>query len=187
MSSGETISFAARVTKARTQHKCLACLRPIMPGDTYISYPGTNSDGKFTTTRLCIECSFLITQKSVNRNSIREGEFTEQYIPNCLRKKRTEYRRDPKAAITAAGLAEEKPPEPPRTVQNLVVKDSEFNRRIFHIPEGKYKVEQFPEGGSLTIRAGVNGKSRTVKIIKTCSTSGASFGCTKRQVAFLVA
>jgi hypothetical protein len=187
MSNDPVNTFAARITKAKKEHKCLGCLRPIIPGVVYISYPGMTSEGKFMTNRLCIECSFLITQKNVNRNHIREGEFTDQYIPNCLRKKREEFRKDPQAAIKAAGLDKETPPAPPKTIKNIVVKNHEFHRKIFHFPKGKYKVENFPVGGSLTIRAGVKGKSRTVKIIKTCSTSGESFGCTQKQIAILVA
>lgn len=186
MSNDQVNTFAARITKAKKEHKCLGCLRPIPPGVTYISYPGI-TEGKFMTNRLCIECSFLITQKNVNRNIIREGEFTDQYIPNCLRKKRAEYRKDPQAAIKAAGLDKEKPPAPPKTIKSIVVKNHEFNRKIFHFPQGKYKVENFPVGGSLTIRAGVKGKSRTAKIVKTCSTSGASFGCAQKQIVILVA
>jgi hypothetical protein len=159
-----------------------------MAGETYIAYPGKDSDGAFSTRRLCIECSFLITQKTgANASSIREGEFSDQLIPNCLRKKRAEFRKNPKAAIIAAGLPETPPARPPKQCQQIVVKVAEFQRRIFHLPESRYKAEQFSKGGTLTIKAGVNGKSRTVTIKGAWSTSGEWFGCNKRQVAVLVA
>lgn len=187
----DDLTFDARVTKARKPHKCLACLRQISAGETYISYPGKDSTGEFSTRRLCIECSFLLTQKGgESANSIREGEFSDRLIPNCLRKKRAEFRRNPKAAITAAGLANPAPAAAetqPRPVQQIVVKTSEFDRRIFHLPESRFKAAQFPKGGTLTIKAGVTGKSRTARIIMARSTTGEAFGCSKRQVAILVA
>lgn len=180
--------FDPRITTARKQHKCFACERSIPKGETYIGYPGKNSEGKFMTVRLCIECSYLLTQKTgANAHNIRLGEFSERLLPNCLRKKRAEFRKDPKAAITAAGLTETKPAAPPKPCQQIVVKASEFDRRIFHLPESRYKAEQFGKGEQLTIKAGVNGQSRTAQIIMACSTTGEAFGCNKRQVAVLVA
>jgi hypothetical protein len=187
----DDLIFDARVTKARKQHRCLACLRPIMAGETYIEYPGKDSKGEFSTRRLCIECSFLLTQKTgADASSVREGEFSDRLIPNFLRKKRAEFRRNPKAAITAAGLANPAPAAaetPARPVQQIIVKAAEFDRRIFHLPESRFKAAQFPKGGTLTIKAGVTGKSRTARIIMARSTTGEAFGCNKRQVAILVA
>lgn len=181
----------ARVTKAKKQHKCMACLRPIITGETYISYPAKFESGKMTTRRLCIECSYLLTQKTgKGANTIREGDFTDALIPNCLRKKRTEFRRNPRQAIQDAGLLKPAPAAAETTarpVQQIIVKASEFNRRIFHLPESRYKAEQFQEGRALTIKAGVNGKSRSERIIMARSTTGEAFGCTSRQVAILVA
>jgi hypothetical protein len=186
--NGQPLNFDARIVKARKQHQCWACDRAIAEGEVHIAYPGKNSEGKFMTTRLCVECSYLLTQKTgANAHNIRQGEFSEMLLPNCLRKKRTEFRKDPKAAITAAGLTEVKPPAPPRPVQQIIVKACEFNRRIFHMPEGRYKVEQFPKGQQLTVKAGVKGKSRAVTIKGAWSTSGKPFGCKERQVAILVA
>lgn len=183
--------FDARVTRASKKHKCMACLRPIVVGETYISYPAKFESGTMTTRRLCIECSYLLTQKTgKDASTIRDGEFSERLLPNCLRKKRAEFRRDPKQAIRAAGLDKPAPvatETPPRPVQQIIVKASEFNRRIFHLPESRYNAEQFQDGRELTIKAGVNGKSRTVKIVMARSTTGEAFGCEKRQVAILVA
>ena len=182
------IDFDARITKARKQHNCLACERPISKGEIHIVYPGKNSEGKFMSTRLCIECSFLITQKTgANARSIRPGEFTDILLPNCLRKKRTEFRRDPRGAIIAAGLPETPPVHPPKLCRHIVVKASEFRRKIFHLPESRYKVEQFGKSEQLIIRAGVNGRKREATIKGAWSTSGKAFGCKKRQVAILVA
>lgn len=182
------VVFDARVVKARKDYPCHACEKTIGVGDRHIVYPGKDSSGTFGTTRLCIECSFLLTQKTgANAFSIRQGEFTDILIPNCLRKKRAEFRNDPKAAVEAAGLLKEKPAEPAKPVSQIVVKTSEFARRIFHLPESRFKAEQFTKGAELTIKAGVNGKSRRASIVMACSTSGEAFGCNKRQVAVLVA
>lgn len=93
------------VKAARKNHKCFACLCDIPVGYTYIAYPGKNDAGVFGTTHLCIECSYLLTQKSgVNKFKVSEGEFTELRIPNFLRKKRTAFRSDPKLAMQQDGL-----------------------------------------------------------------------------------
>jgi hypothetical protein len=180
--------FDARVVKARKQYKCFACNNDIVVGQVHVAYPGKNDAGVFTTTRLCIICSYLITQKTgAKAHSIRQGEFSDALIPNCLRKKRAEFLKDPKEAVTAAGLMDSKPAPPPKPCQQIVVKTSEFGRRIFHLPESRYKAEQFQKGETLTIKAGVNGKSRAARIIMARSTTGEAFGCNKRQIAVLVA
>ena len=180
--------FDAKPVKAKKQHQCMACLLKIVPGETYISYPAKFSNGKMTTRRLCIECTYLMTRKDgKNAFTIREGEFSEKFIPNCLRKKRNEFRKDPKGALEAAGFDQPPAPREVRKVERIIVKTAEFDRRIFHLPEGKFQAEQFPKGKELTIKAGVNGKSRTAKIVMAKSTSGEAFGCNKRQVAVLTA
>ena len=186
--SNEPLTFDARPVVARKPHKCWACGIVIPVGLKYIAYSGKDNSGKFRTLHLCIECSFLLTQKTgANANSIRQGEFCERLLPNCLRKKRAEFRRDARAAVTAAGLLESSNPSMPKPCRQIVVKASEFNRRIFHLPESRYKVEQFGKSEQLIIRAGVDGESRTARIVGAWSTSGEAFGCKKRQVAVLVA
>lgn len=182
------ITFDARIVRARKQHKCWACGTDIPAGQVYIAYPGTNNEGSFQTTHLCILCSYLLTQKDgANANNIRQGEFSERLLPNCLRKKRTEFLRDPKAALDAAGLLlTNTEPAQIKQCQQIVVKASELDRRIFHLPESRYKVEQFVKGATLTLKAGVMGEVRNVVIKGAWSTSGETFGCNKRQVAVLV-
>lgn len=184
-----SFAFDPRITTARKPHKCFACGVTIPKGQVYIGYPGKNSEGTFQTVHLCIECSYLLTQKSgANAHNIRFNEFNDRLLPNCLRKKRTEFRKNPRKAIEAAGLLlTSSEPAPPKQCKQIVVKASEFERRIFHLPERRYKVEQFAKGGTLTVKAGVNGQSRTARIIMACSTTGEAFGCNKRQVAVLVA
>lgn len=188
MSSEGGLSFNAKAVRARKEHICFTCRRPIVVGQMHVAYPGKNHAGKFSTTRLCIECTYLLTQKTgANAFNIRQGEFTDILIPNFLRKKRNEFRKAPKKAIEAAGLLKDKPAEPVKPISRIVVKTSEFERRIFHLPESRYKAEQFIKGATLTIKAGVNGKSRSARIVMSCSTTGEAFGCSKRQVAVLVA
>lgn len=185
----EPLTFDARPVKARKVHKCWACLRTIPIGEVYVCYPGKNSAGEFQSTRLCYECSFLLTQKTgAVANTIQQGNFSERLIPNFLRKIRNEFRRDPKKLIEEAGLLIDKMEKAePKPCHQIVVKASEFKRRIFHLPESRYKAEQFFKGAKLTIKAGVNGQSRTAKVMGAWSTTGEAFGCSKRQVAVLVA
>lgn len=98
-------SFPAKLVKsARKSHNCFACTCNIPAGYMYIAYP-VQSDGKFVTTHLCIECGYLMTQKTgPTARTIREGEFQDKLIPNFLRKKRTEFRRNPTEAAKASGL-----------------------------------------------------------------------------------
>lgn len=184
--SGEPVDFNARITKARKEHKCFACGDKIVKGQVYIGYPGKSNTGVFQTTHLCIICSYLLTQKTgANAHNVRMGEFSERLLPNCLRKKRAEFLRDPKKAIESAGLTKTKATPAQKKCQQIVVKTSEFDRRIFHLPESRYKVAQFAKGAELTVKAGVNGKSRTAVIKGAWSVNGEAFGCTKRQIAIL--
>lgn len=163
--SGEPVDFNARITKARKEHKCFACGDKIVKGQVYIGYPGKSNVGVFQTTHLCIICSYLI---AYGRNA-------------------RSFLRDPKKAIESAGLTEIKATSVQKRYRQIVVKTSEFDRRIFHLPESRWKVEQFPKGGSVTIKAGVTGASRIATIKGAWSTDGSCFGCSKRQVAILVA
>lgn len=91
--------FDPKVTRARKEHRCLACLLPIVPKEIYIMYAAKIEKGKFSYRRLCVECSYLLTQKSSGNAEFRRGEFSERLIPNFLRKKRAEFRKDPATAI----------------------------------------------------------------------------------------
>lgn len=187
--SNTPLTFEARPAKAAKDHKCWACLSLIPKGEYYICYPGKNNSGKFQSTKLCTECSFLLPHKTgATANTIRQGEFSERLIPNFLRKKRNGFRADPRKALEEAGLLLEKlQPTPPKPCSQIVVKTSEFDRRIFHLPESRYKAEQFAKGASLTVKAGVTGKARTAIIKGAWSVDGSGFGCNKRQVAVFVA
>ena len=97
--------FTPRVVKAaKKPHECYACCRTIPEGAVYIAYPGKDNDGEFCTMHLCLECGYLMTQKTGERaTNLQQGEFQEQFIPNCLRKKREEFRKDPEACIKNGG------------------------------------------------------------------------------------
>lgn len=184
-----SLALDPKVQTARKNHKCWACLCDIPKGIMYVSYPGKNSAGEFQSTKLCHECSVLLTKKTgATALTIRQGEFSERLIPNFLRKVRNEFRKEPtKMLKEIAEKADSMPATPPKMCQQIVVKTSEFDRRIFHLPESRYKMEQFAKGASLTIKAGVNGQSRTAVIQGVWSTTGEAFNCNKRQVAVLVA
>jgi hypothetical protein len=180
-------SFNPRTVVARKPHKCFACTVEIPKGYQYLACPSKGEDGKFQTVHLCIECAYLLRYKTgENANGLTPGCFTERRLPNCLRKLRAVFRKDPIKAIEAM-LQVTCEPEPPKPCNQIVVKGSELDRRIFHLPESRYKVEQFAKGASLTIKAGVAGESRNVRIMGAWSTDGSGFGCNKRQVAVLVA
>ena len=181
-----SVSFDPRTVVARKPHKCFACTCNIPKGYQYVACPST-FDGKFQTIHLCIECAYLLRHKTgEHANALTQGCFTERRIPNCLRKLRTDFRKDPVGAIENM-LQITCEPEPPKPCQQIVVKTSEIDRRIFHLPESRFKVEQFAKGASLTVKAGVNGQSRNTRIIGAWSTDGSGFGCKKRQIAILVA
>jgi hypothetical protein len=183
-----SVSFDPRAVVARKPHECFACTAKIPKGQHYVACPSKDDADKFQTIHLCIECAYLLRHKTGEKpNSLSQGCFTERKIPNCLRKLRTEFRKGPAKAIQAMLQASCFEPIPPKPCNQIVVKTSEFDRRIFHLPESRYKVEQFAKGASLTIKAGVNGKSRTAQILMARSTTGEAFGCTKRQIAVLVA
>lgn len=182
-----SFSFDPRNVVARKPHKCFACTFVIPKGFQYLACPVMSDEGKFQTVHLCIECAYLLRHKTgENALTLTPGCFTERRIPNCLRKLRAKFRKDPIGEIDKMMLIP-CDPEPPKLRQQIVVKASEFNRRIFHLPESRYKVEQFAKGNTLTIRAGVAGESRNVRIMGAWSTTGEAFGCNKRQVAILVA
>jgi hypothetical protein len=185
MKSGD--AFNARVVfSARKQHECFTCRKVIPVGSMYIAYPGKNHEGTFCTTHLCCECTFLLTQNNGPfRDTIRKDCFTEQLIPNCLRKKRAEYRKNPRQAILSAGLTRSNP-ENVKPISLVIVKGAEIDRRIFHFPEPRYRTAHFVKGALLTLRAGVTGRSRDVRIVGSWSTTGEMFGCRRRQVAILV-
>ena len=184
-----SLVFDPRVVTARKAHKCWACLCDIPKGMMYVSYSGKNEAGEFQSTKLCHECSVLLTKKTgATALTIRQGEFSERLIPNCLRKVRNEFRKAPmKMLKEIAEKANSMPATPPKLCNQIVVKASELERRIFHLPESRWKVEQFPKGESVTIKAGVTGASRIATIKGAWSTDGSGFGCNKRQVAVLVA
>jgi hypothetical protein len=186
----EPLIFNPRVVTARKAHKCWACLSVIPAGFMYVVYPGVCNTGEFRSTKLCSECSFLLTRKTgAHARFTREGEFTDRLIPNFLRKERVKYRANPRKAIEDAGLllSHNTSPAPVKACKRIVVKASELDRRVFHVPESRYKKEQFSKGAVLEIRAGVSGRGRNARIVGAWSTDGSAFGCPKRQVAILVA
>lgn len=184
-----SLVFDPKVLTARKNHKCWACLCEIPKGMMYVSYPGKNEAGEFQSTKLCHECSVLLTKKTgATAHTIRQGEFSERLIPNCLRKVRNEFRKAPmKMLKEVAEKANSMPVAPPKPCNQIVVKASDLDHQIFHLPESRYKAEQFAKGTNLIVKAGVNGKARTAIIKGAWSTDGSGFGCKKRQVAVLVA
>lgn len=165
--------------------KCFACGFTIPKGNQYIVCPSREPDGSTGTVDLCIECAYLLRYKTGDKaHSIKAGCFTEQRIPNCLRKLRALFRADPIKAIEAMMKAD-CPEEPVKPCTQIVVNSTEFRRKVFHFPEGQYKVEQFTKGTSITIKSGSN-RIRTAVVKGVWSTDGSSFGCLKRQIALLV-
>lgn len=187
----ENVNFDPRVVmKSRKVHRCFACAYNMPQGSIYISYPGIGEDGKFKSLKLCVECSFLLHFKTgEHKEFVREGEFTERMIPNFLKKKRAEFRKKPQKAIRDNKLLEilgEKYGNQKSAVSRLVVKKAEFDRHIYTVPAGKYAVESFPKGGTLTISAGVSGARRTARIKGAWEVDGTPFNIEGRRIAVLL-
>ena len=89
------MTFDTRViTKSKVEHTCSLCLRAISKGSPYISAPHKDDNsGELSTLKLCPECAYIV--KKADRKTFKKGNFTETNIPNCLRKLRNEYRKDP--------------------------------------------------------------------------------------------
>jgi hypothetical protein len=72
----------------------MMCLREMPAGSIYITLPHKSDvDGKFEDIKLCPECGYVM--KHADTTTFKLGNFTEQNIPNKLRKIRNEYRKDP--------------------------------------------------------------------------------------------
>lgn len=85
------------ILQSRKAHFCSMCLREIPKGSIYITIPHKDeTDGGFSDIKMCPECAYIM--RNADRGNFKIGNFTEQNIPNCLRKIRNEYRKDPKKA-----------------------------------------------------------------------------------------
>lgn len=84
------------IGKSAKAHKCVFCLRVIPKGSSYISAPHKGEDGSFEDLKMCLECAYIIHK--ADTQSFKPGNFTDVNIPNCLRKIRNEYRKDPTKA-----------------------------------------------------------------------------------------
>lgn len=80
------------ITKSRKAHTCTMCYADIPQGMPYILAPHKGEDG-FTNIKMCLECAYIM--KHADINTFKFGNFTEQNIPNKLRKVRNEYRKNP--------------------------------------------------------------------------------------------
>lgn len=162
-----------KVFKADKPRKCFACGVVFPKGTVFIDYEGKAD--------ICMECAVLMTKKTGPRaTNLREGEFSTQNIPNCLRKHQKEFRKNPKKVVQAI----ETKKEPVRCRKRISVNRHIYSRSIFHFPEGPYLVEQFVKGSRLEISS--PDKHKTVIIKGVWSTSGELFGASTRQVAILV-
>ena len=80
------------VISSRKVHKCSMCLEMIPKGSIYFKY-AFSGKGEIETLKLCCICAFLITQTPDGK--VKKGGFSERMIPNCLRKKRSEFIKNP--------------------------------------------------------------------------------------------
>ena len=85
------------ILQSRKAHQCLMCLREMPAGSIYITVPHKDeTSGRFEEIKLCPECGYVM--KHADTTTFKLGNFTEQNIPNCLRKIRNEYRKNPQKA-----------------------------------------------------------------------------------------
>lgn len=88
------MTFDSKVIKrSRKVHICTMCLTKLPAGSMYITIPNKDDDGKFSDIKMCAECAYLMQHASCNK--FKEGGFAERNLPNCLRKIRTQYRKNP--------------------------------------------------------------------------------------------
>lgn len=182
------VEFEARcVESARKEHVCFACREKIPVGGTYIVYPCAGDDGRFKSVKFCPLCGYLLTQKNgANARTIREGEFSETLIPNCLRKKRDALLRDPETAFREAGLDNPAPKATAhRRIARFVVSREVFRRRIIFLRRRKMTPEQFPVGGKIIIQAGVAGKTRKTTVRGAWIVNGRGIGQRGKFIALL--
>ena len=71
------------------------CFQIIPKGSIYAAIP-YEENKTIDTVKMCAECTYLMNH--ADRNSFKIGNFTEVNLPNCLRKIRNEYRKDPAKA-----------------------------------------------------------------------------------------
>lgn len=92
------MTFEAKVIqKSRKVHRCLLCSTDIPVGSIYVVSPAKDDNtGKFEAVKMCHECAYLM--HFVTKSDLKEGNFTENNIPNFLRKLRNEYRKAPQEA-----------------------------------------------------------------------------------------
>lgn len=81
------------ILASRKVHKCCMCLEDIPAGYMYFSHT-FSENGNFETLKVCCICEYLILQTP--DGTVKKGGFSERMIPNCLRKKRAEFIRNPK-------------------------------------------------------------------------------------------
>jgi hypothetical protein len=85
------------IKNSAKDHKCVFCERIMPKGSMYVSAPHkSDEDGSFQDLKFCAECAYIL--RNADRQNFKPGNFTEQNIPNCLRKIRNEYRKDPMKA-----------------------------------------------------------------------------------------
>ena len=91
------MTFATKtIANSAKEHECVFCLRTMPKGSAYVSAPHKSEDGAFTDLKMCLECAYVI--RKAEQQTFKHGNFTEQNIPNRLRKIRNEYRKDPMKA-----------------------------------------------------------------------------------------
>jgi len=181
------MDFEAKcISSARKEHVCFGCREKIAVGTPYIAYPCSGLDGKFRSIKICPTCGYLMMLKSGdNASRLREGEFSETLIPNCLRKKRNAYLQDPHKAIHEAGMDAPIHPGIPRQVSRIIVRKDEFSRSIFFLCKKKLTPVNFAKGNTLIIQAGVAGKSRNAVIRGAWIIDGEGIGRKGKFIAVL--
>ena len=82
------------IQNSQKDHKCVFCERTMPKGSMYVSAPHkSDEDGTFQDLKFCAECAYII--RNADCRNFKHGNFTEQNIPNCLRKIRDQYRKNP--------------------------------------------------------------------------------------------
>lgn len=135
--------------------ECFACLNRIHKGEQYISLP----DREGGRVEICSECVYLMTQTT--KHELKCGQFSERYIPNCLRKKRNAFREDYDAAEAEIDTRCDKIKKE-QHLDCLRVSSVEYERHIYLLPADEYNTGNFIKRQKLRIDNIDTNKSRFV-------------------------
>lgn len=174
------------VSKTRKDYTCFGCGEHIPAGSICTVLP-VKDEKKIISLHFCLPCFFCYSMMDRDhRNGLTEMMFSDQKIPNFLRKLRKEFIADMAGTIKKYNLGQRECDQPKPEEKNIMLTGAEINRRILHLRSTKYPVSAFQPGETLHLRAGVRGKRRTVVVQMVRQTTGKGIGKRGKFTGLLV-